>query len=208
MITWLERVVSPPVDALPPIEVKEAMQRVTRQTAFEPASWTPERAAKVAAMFDSMADEWNERQSSISRYDALEDALNRGDVGGDMCLEVGSGTGLATPRIAPHFKSVIGLDLSPGMLQQATGPRILGDAARLPVRDASIDAAVLVNALLFPLEIDRVLTPDGALLWVNTRGDETPIHLPPDDVDAAMPGDWIGVAAEAGAGLWAVLRRA
>jgi hypothetical protein len=94
------------------------------------------------------------------------------------------------------------------MLLQAAGPRILGDAARLPVHDGSIDAAVLVNALLFPLEIDRVLAPDGALLWVNTRGDETPIHLPPDDVDAAMPGEWSGLAAEAGAGLWAVLRRA
>ena len=208
MITWLERVVSPPAGALPPIEVKEAMQRVTRQTAFEPESWTPERAAKVAGLFDSMADEWNERQSSVSRYDALDDALERGDVGGGVCLEVGSGTGLATPRIAPHFKSVIGLDLSAGMLRQATGTRVLGDAAQLPVRDGSIDAAVLVNALLFPLEIDRVLAPDGAVVWVNTRGDETPIHLPPDDVDAAMPGEWTGVAAEAGAGLWAVLRRA
>ncbi len=46
------------------------------------------------------------------------------------------------------------------------------------------------------------------IVWVNTRGADTPIHLPPEDVAAAMPGEWKGVAAEAGLGIWAVVRRA
>ena len=73
-------------------------------------------------------------------------------------------------------------------------------------RDA-FDAVLMVNMLLFPSEVDRVLAPDGVVVWVNTRGDQTPIHLPPDDVATALPGEWTGVTARAGAGLWATLRR-
>ena len=192
----------------PVVGQKEAMQRVTRQAAFEPESWTPERASKVAALFDEMAGEWNERYSGVNRYEALRDAMERGGLTGRRCLEIGSGTGLATPIIATEFESVVGIDLSAGMLRRATGPRILGDAAQLPVQSASVECVVFVNAILFPGEVDRVLSPDGELLWVNTRGDETPIYLPPDDVDKALPGEWAGVAAEAGTGIWAVLRRA
>jgi hypothetical protein len=51
------------------------------------------------------------------------------------------------------------------------------------------------------------LTSEGALVWVNTAGDRTPIHLTADDVEAALPGPWDGIASEAGWGTWAVLRR-
>jgi hypothetical protein len=66
---------------------------------------------------------------------------------------------------------------------------------------------LLVNMLLFPAEIDRILAPGGALLWVNTLAEETPIHLPPEDVVAALPGTWTAVAGRAGTGLWCVARR-
>ena len=62
--------------------------------------------------------------------------------------------------------------------------------------------------LLFPAEVDRVLAPDGAVVWVNTFGEETPIHLAPDDVIAALPGRWTAVAGRAGTGLCGVARRA
>jgi len=62
--------------------------------------------------------------------------------------------------------------------------------------------------LLFPGEVDRVLAPGGTVTWVNTLGDQTPIHLPPADVIEALPGVWEGVTANAGTGLWATLRRA
>jgi len=207
MIRWLERVIPEPGERPSALPVKEAMQRVTRQTAFEPDTWTPERAAKVAAMFDEMAPSWNERQRVFSRYEPLADALHRGAVGGGRCLEVGSGTGLVTATLAKQFDDVVSLDLSHEMLVRGTGHRVEADAAALPVADASIDSAVLVNALLFPRELDRVLAADGTLVWVNTAGAETPIHLPPEDVGAAMPGDWTGVAADAAFGLWAVMRR-
>ena len=61
--------------------------------------------------------------------------------------------------------------------------------------------------LLFPVEIDRVLAPDGVLVWVNTSGEHTPIHLTAAEVERALPGAWDVVASSAGRGTWAVARR-
>ena len=85
---------------------------------------------------------------------------------------------------------------------------MLADGARLPLVDGAADAVVLVNCFLFPAEVDRVLAPDGVVVWVNSSGGETPIHLPPEDVVEALPGRWEGVQATAGVGIWCVLRRA
>ena len=49
---------------------------------------------------------------------------------------------------------------------------------------------------------------DGVVVWVNSSGSQTPIHLPAADVAAALPGAWAGVESGAGEGLWCVLRRA
>ncbi len=185
------------------------MQRVTWQAAFEPETWTRDRAEKVAALFDSMAPTWNARQQYVNRYDALLDALARGNANRGRCLEVGSGTGLVTPMLADVFPSVISVDLSAEMLAVApTGVLVQADAASLPFRAGSFACIVLVNALLFPAEVDRVLADGGTVVWVSTRGTETPIYLAPDDVPAALPGGWRGVASEAGPGTWAVVARA
>ena len=48
----------------------------------------------------------------------------------------------------------------------------------------------------------------GTLVWVNSSGTETPIHLTPDEVVAVLPGEWEGVQARAGIAIWCVLRRA
>ncbi len=191
------------------------MRKVTRQIAFDPDGWTPERAAKVLELFDSLAPTWDQRDGG-GRGDALRlvlgDALDRaGPIRPGLCLEVGCGTGSATGQLVPRFAGVVGLDLSYEMLVRASGApsgRLQADGANLPVRNGGADAVALVNAFLFPGEVNRVLGPTGAVIWVNTLGDRTPIHLPADDVLAALPGDWEGVASEAGWGTWAVLRRA
>jgi SAM-dependent methyltransferase len=187
------------------------MRKVTRQVAFDGA-WGAERAAKVAALFDSMASEWDQpRRLDQERWDALEDALERGDVPPGAVLELGSGTGLGTRVLARSLLgSVVALDLAAEMLAQAPaefGFRVRGDASALPVRDGSVDVIVMVNALLFPAEVDRVLAPDGRVVWVNTVGEQTPIHLPAHDVASALPGAWSGVASRAGTGTWTVLCR-
>jgi ubiquinone/menaquinone biosynthesis C-methylase UbiE len=188
------------------------MRKVTQQVAFEPDGWTPERAEKVAQLFDAMAAQWGER-TTAERQDALRDALARGgffSAGTGVCVEVGSGTGSSSADLARCFGNVIAIDLSLEMLRHASAApsqRVNADGVRLPLADASVDCVVLVNALLFPNEVDRVLRDDGSLVWVNSLGDKTPIHLPAEDVDRAMPGTWAGVAAEAGWGTWCVLRR-
>jgi hypothetical protein len=187
------------------------MRKVTRQVAFERDAWTPERAAKVAKLFDTMAPEWGAR-TTRERQDVLRDALARGTLGGrDCCIEIGSGTGSSTPDLASAWARVVALDLSREMLRHAApepGLRVQGDAAKLPLPDACANAVVLVNALLFPNEVDRVLARGGAVVWVNSLGDRTPIHLPADDVAKALPGAWTGVCAEAAWGTWCTLRRA
>ncbi len=82
------------------------------------------------------------------------------------------------------------------------------DASVLPFRDDAADLLVLVNMLLFPAEVDRVLRPGGGLLWINTLGHETPIHLSPEAVVEALPGSWTATAGRAGSGLWAAVQRA
>ena len=87
------------------------------------------------------------------------------------------------------------------------GARVRADAARLPVPDNAACCVVLVNALLFPNEMARVLCPGGTLIWVSSLGDRTPIYLSAEDVAAALPGTWSGVSADAGWGCWCALRR-
>ena len=188
------------------------MRKVTRQVAFDDA-WDAERAKKVADLFDSMAAGWTADHQAPERLASLEDAIERGDVpGGGLTVELGSGTGVGTSVLRRHFRGpIVALDIAAEMLRHApadAGSRVQADAAALPLADDAASTIVLVNALLFPREIDRVLGHGGAVVWVNTNGDQTPIHLPADDVVAALPGAWHGRSSRAGTGTWAVLQRA
>lgn len=187
---------------------RRAIREITRQIAFE-GGWSRERAAKIVELFDSLAPEWHERPAA-GHVEAVDDALARGGpFPAGPAVEIGSGTGLISPRLTGHLAPLVSMDLSPGMLAMApaTSVRVQADASALPVPSGTVSVVVLVNMFLFPAEIERVLAPHGVLVWVNTLGDATPIHLSADDVAAALPGDWDGVAAEAGWGSWATLRR-
>jgi len=74
-------------------------------------------------------------------------------------------------------------------------------AGRRPVH-----AAIDLSAGM-PAEVDRVLTRCGALVWVNTGGEATPIHLTAEELLEALPGSWDAVASRAGTGTWAVAHR-
>jgi SAM-dependent methyltransferase len=187
------------------------MRKVTRQVAFDPGGWNDERRSKVADLFDSLAEEWHTREHPL-RLVPLADAFERaGPLGYGRALEIGSGTGLGTAWLSARYDLLVAVELSSEMLRLSPpdpASKVQADAAALPVATGSVDAVVLVNMLLFPAEVARVLKPDGALVWVNTSGDRTPIHLSADEVDEAMPGEWNGLASEAAWGTWAVLRRA
>jgi SAM-dependent methyltransferase len=187
---------------------------MTRRAAgLHPAGWDDTARAEVAAFFDGLAPEWHLR-TSVERDAVVTDALERGlpddaSVQG-VCIELGSGIGAYTPILARRWRQVLAVEVSLEMLLRAprsVGHRVLADGSRLPLVDGVADAVVLVNCFLFPGEVDRVLAPDGLVVWVNSSGDGTPIYLPPDDVMAALPGEWHGMRSEAGAGIWCVVRR-
>lgn len=93
-------------------------------------------------------------------------------------LEIGVGTGLIALPLAPHVGWYGGIDISTGMMGKLRAKQngepvhlLQGSAARLPLRDASVDAVVAVHVFhLIPAwrtvldELKRVLKPGGALL--------------------------------------------
>lgn len=192
------------------------MRAVTRSTAFEPGWWNDDRRREVAAFFDDLAPEWSSHD--VPGRDApLRDALLRGLAAAPTppaprrrCIDVGGGTATAARVLADHFADVITMDIAFEMLRHAPGGPtrlVQADASRLPVANGSVDAISLSNAFLFPSEVDRALAPHGVVVWVNSRGPKTPIHLPADDVAAALGVGWTGVASEAGWGTWAAVWR-
>ncbi len=185
------------------------MRLLTRAKALgEPFSAA--ESARVQEIFDSMAADWSGTHVDATKAAPVEDALERGEVplAGDW-LEVGSGTGAGAQVLTGRVGSLVCTDLAHEMLRHAPdlAPKVRSDASRLPFGDDRFDAVLLVNMLLFPTEVDRVLRPGGVVVWVNTLGDQTPIHLPPADVLAALPGSWSGITASAGTGFWLTARR-
>lgn len=185
-----------------------------RAAGLHEEGWTDELRDDVTKYFDGLAQEWHTR-TTAGRVEIVEDAFSRGlgEVGAPagLAVELGSGTGAYSPLVAKHFEPVLAIDLSMEMLKRAPAApahRVQADGARLPLRDASAAAIVLINAFLFPDEVARVLVPDGVVVWVNSSGEQTPIHLSSEALVARLPGAWNGVASRAGGGTWCVLRRA
>ena len=188
---------------------KSPIRKVTRQVAFDDA-WDASRRDKIADLFDSMAEEWSATRDGEDRRASIIDALERGGITGERVIELGAGSGLGTKHLARRFSDVVALDLSMEMLRAApadVGLKVRGDSSVLPFPDGIADVLTLVNMLLFPREVDRVLAGDGCLVWVNTMAHETPIHLSAEDVVAALPGHWTATASRAGSGSWCVARR-
>lgn len=173
-------------------------------------AWGHEVARAVAALFDEQAATWN-TEHSTGRFDPVTDALHRGGIHAwGRCLEAGSGTGQITPLLAARFAQTISIDLSAAMLEQATGSpasRLRCDAAHLPFTDAAFDAALLADTFCLAGELARVLTPHGAVIWVNLLGKDGPLYIPAAHIAHALPGEWHGVESTAGWGTWAVLHR-
>lgn len=208
-VEHLPAVIAPRVPGRRGATEDHPMRLVTRSVAA--GSWDATVAAQVQGLFDELAVEWHTRDTE-GRLDPLVDAFERGALPRlGWWLEVGSGTGLVTAPLAERAQRMVAVDMSEEMLRRApavAAPRVRADQARLPFPDRSFVVVAHVNAFLFPVEVDRILAEGGAVVWVCTRGEDTPIFLPAEEVVAALPGRWTAVASRAGEGTWAVARRA
>ena len=217
------------VPSVPGANAEHPMRVMTRRAAgLAGPVWDARAASEVAGLFDSLAPQWHSRESADRRA-IVDDALGRGldrllesgdragspgtawDRATGVAVEVGSGLGTYSAAVAERFGVSLAVELSAEMHRRAhrSGAyRVLADGAHLPVGDASVDAVVLVNCFLFPAEVERVLRPGGVLVWVNSSGTSTPIHLSTTEVTEALGFEVTGIEAAAGIGTWCVLRRA
>ncbi len=133
--------------------------------------------------FDSIASDWDDIKHGI---------FGELDISGEIAAmvphcavaaDLGCGTGALLPAIRKKARSVIGVDKSPKMLEEAAhrlaqnGKGIelrIGEIEHLPMRDNEVDAAV-INMVLHHLpspdagihEAARVLRKGGALVIVD-----------------------------------------
>jgi len=162
---------------------------VTDAVVRRPRLWRVFRGP-LRRMFDGLASSWETRIGphhlwALDR--ALEDVPRPGRV-----LDLGTGTGVVAVALAERYPEaeVVGVDLSPGMIEEARRKvstelegRVrfeVGDASALDCPDGAFDLVVLSNMIPFADELARVVRPGGVLVLSFSRGAGTPIYVAPE----------------------------
>jgi SAM-dependent methyltransferase len=171
------------------IDSQRFARLVTDAVVRRPALWRVFRG-RLRTMFDGLAPTW-ETRIGPHHFGAMDLAL------ADLppprhVLDLGTGTGVVAIALAERYPEaeVVGIDLSPGMIDVARGklsPELgdrvrfeVGDASALSCPDDSFDLVVLSNMIPFYDELGRIVAPRGTLVLSFSRGDETPIYVPPE----------------------------
>lgn len=162
---------------------------VTDAVVRRPAVWRLARLP-LRRMFDGLAPTWDTRIGP-HHLSALELAL--ADLPAPThVLDLGTGTGVVARALAERYPEaeVVGIDLSPGMIDEARrqlpaelSGRLrfeVGDASALSSPDGGFELVVLSNMIPFAGELARVTAPGGTLVLSFSRGAETPIYVAPE----------------------------
>ena len=161
---------------------------VTDAVVRRPQLWRVFRGP-LRSMFDGLAPTWETRIGPHHLW-ALNLALE--DVPAPRrVLDLGTGTGVVALALAERYPAaeVVGIDLSPGMIEEARralppdlAGRVsfeVGDASALACLDGEFDLVVLSNMIPFAEELARILKTRGTLVLSFSRGAETPIYVAP-----------------------------
>ena len=146
------------------------------------ATDSPVSTASVRSMFDGIAHRYDLLNTVIScgMHRVWERSLVRAleAVPSGRCLDLCTGTGALVPHLAPRYREVVGVDISPQMLQVARNrwssianvTWIEGDAQKLSFTQCEFDVATVAYGVRnWPdvfgglAEVYRVLKPGGSL---------------------------------------------
>ena len=171
------------------IDAQRFARFVTDTVVRRPVLWRAFRGP-LRGMFDRLAPTWETRIGPHHLW-ALDLALE--GVGPPRrALDLGTGTGVVALALAARYPEaeVVGIDLSPGMIEEARGKvpaefvgRVrfeVGDASALDCPDGDFEFVVLSNMIPFADELARITAPGGSLVLSFSRGAETPIYVPPE----------------------------
>jgi ubiquinone/menaquinone biosynthesis C-methylase UbiE len=169
------------------IDAQRFARMVTDAVVRRPALWHVFRRP-LQKQFDRLAPTWETRigpHHLLALDLALEDVVSPVRV-----LDLGTGTGVVAQALAVRYPEaeVVGIDLSPAMIEEARRklpPELearvdfqVGDASALVSSDGEFDLVVLMNMIPFFDELARITAHGGRLVLSFSRGDETPIYVP------------------------------
>jgi SAM-dependent methyltransferase len=169
------------------IDSRRFARFVTDAVVRRPWLWRIFRG-RLRTMFDGLAPSW-ETRIGPHHLMALELALE-GVPELRHVLDLGTGTGVVALALAERYPEaeVVGIDLSPAMIEEARGklsPELggrvrfeVGDASALAYPDGAFDLVVLSNMIPFYGELARIAASAGTLVLSFSRGAETPIYVP------------------------------
>ena len=171
------------------IDSRRFARLVTDAVVRQPWLWRIFRG-RLRTMFDGLAPTWETRIGPHHLL-ALDLALE-GVPSPSHILDLGTGTGVVALALGERYPEaeVVGVDLSPGMIEEARGnlsPELgghvrfeVGDASELSYPDGAFDLVVLSNMIPFYDELARIVASEGTLVFSFSRGAETPIYVPPE----------------------------
>jgi ubiquinone/menaquinone biosynthesis C-methylase UbiE len=171
------------------IDAQRFARMVTDAVVRRPLLWRLLRRP-LRTMFDGLAPTWETRIGPHHLW-ALDLALAEVSPPRRV-LDLGTGTGVVALALADRYPAadILGIDLSPGMIDEARrkvpselARRIgfeVGDASALGSPDAAFDLVVLSNMIPFFDELARVVAPGGTLVLSFSKGADTPIYVAPE----------------------------
>jgi ArsR family transcriptional regulator len=165
-----------------------------------------ERKDRTARFFQNVAPDWDEIKHEIFGPLDLNALIAQEVPTCPVAVDLGCGTGELALILEQKAERIIGIDSSPGMLEQArkrfadNGNKVelrLGELEHLPLGDEEADTAVVsmvLHTLSVPAtgirEAGRVLKRGGRLVLVDFDKHDRP------DVRERFGGPWMGLATD------------